>query len=152
VVGTSLDGTTVTTGADGTFFLQTNTSLDDGMDPYELRVSAPAFDPFVENRSWGTRPRGLEIWLGPDVVTIEGHVFSTQGNAPVAGALVGTSLDGQTTTTDANGWFFLVTATGVGYGSTPYRITVTKAGYQVFDQWNTWGDHPAGQELYIAPL
>ena len=51
------NGTTVTTGADGTFFLQTNTSLDDGMDPYELRVSAPAFDPFVENRSWGTRPR-----------------------------------------------------------------------------------------------
>ena len=152
VVGTSLDGTTVTTGADGTFFLQTNTALDDGMDPYELRVSAPGFDPFVENRSWGTRPRGLEIWLGPDVVTIEGHVFSTQGNAPVAGAVVGTSLDGQTTTTDANGRFFLVTTTGVGYGSTPYRITVTKAGYQPFDQQNTWGDHPAGQELHIAPL
>ncbi|TWJ13875.1 carboxypeptidase-like regulatory domain-containing protein [Geobacter argillaceus] len=77
-------------------------------------------------------------------VSIEGYVRNASGIA-VAGAVVGTSLDTVTTTTDANGHFFLQTNTAANYSSTPYTITITKTGYTTFSQpWN-WGDHPMGQ-------
>jgi len=77
-------------------------------------------------------------------VSIEGYVRDASGT-PVAGAVVGTSLDTVTAQTDASGHFSLQTNTAANYSTTPYTITITKAGYTTFSQsWN-WGDHPMGQ-------
>ncbi len=79
-------------------------------------------------------------------VSIEGNVYASAGRTnPIAGAVVSTSLDSQTATTDAAGHFLLQTSTPANYSTTPYTITVTKTGYTPFSQsWN-WGDHPTGQ-------
>lgn len=79
-------------------------------------------------------------------VSIEGNVYASAGRTtPIAGAVVSTSLDSQTATTDANGHFFLQTKTPANYSITKYTITVTKTGYATFSQLWTWGDHPVGQ-------
>ena len=77
-------------------------------------------------------------------VSIEGAVFA-EGGYPIAGAVVATSLDAQTATTDASGHFSLQTTTAANYSTTPYTITITKGGYPTFSQLWNWGDHPTGQ-------
>jgi hypothetical protein len=79
-------------------------------------------------------------------VSIEGNVYASAGGInPIEGAVVSTSLDSQTATTDADGHFFLQTSTPANYSVTPYTITITKNGFLTFSQsWN-WGDHPTGQ-------
>ncbi len=79
-------------------------------------------------------------------VSIEGNVYTSAGRInPIAGAVVSTSLDSQTATTDAAGHFFLQTSTLANYSTTPYTITITKTGYPTFSQLWGWGDHPTGQ-------
>jgi len=64
---------------------------------------------------------------------------------PVADAVVGTSLDGQTTVTDTQGRFFLVTDTPAQNGGAQYSITVSKGTQnRSFGPWN-WGDQPRNQ-------
>jgi len=61
---------------------------------------------------------------------VEGHVMAMADATPIAGALVGTSLDAATITTDATGHFFLETLTPLTRGSAPFTIGVTRAGFQ----------------------
>lgn len=85
-----------------------------------------------------------------DYMYIEGHVYAAgTSNSPVQGAVVSTSLDSQTATTDANGHFFLQTNTLAEYSSTPYTITISASGYQTYSVEHTWGDHPVDQVFII---
>ena len=58
-------------------------------------------------------------------VSIEGTVISEIGATPIAGAVIGTSIDGQTATTDGSGSFRLETVATGDWCCTPYTITVT---------------------------
>lgn len=83
------------------------------------------------------------------IVSMEGFVRSR--GTPVAGAVVSTSLDAQTGTTDSNGHFFLVTRAVGNHSSTPYTITIAAAGFQTFSGTNSWGDSPWHQAFDLSP-
>lgn len=76
-------------------------------------------------------------------VSIQGTVES--GGVPVVGAVVGTSLDGQTAVTDASGSFFLLTGTAADMGSFPYTIRVTYGGNTESFGPGIWGSQPRDQ-------
>ena len=102
--------------------------------------------------------------FGPDnteTVRIEGHVYArcvgsstvagpcTNTN-PVSGAVVSTSLDSVTTTTDASGVFDLKTnAPKSKGGCNTYTLTVTAAGYPTYSQPASWGTHPINQNIVL---
>lgn len=98
-----------------------------------------AFDAILANFIIPANPNTPAPTQAVSKVSIEGTVVNANG--PVAGAVVGTSLDGETATTDANGHFFLQTNTAANYSSTAYTITINNA----FSQSWVWGDHPMGQ-------
>lgn len=103
-----------------------------------------AFDAILKNFTPSSTPPPPQT---VSYVSIEGYVYASSGRTtPIAGAVVSTSLDSQTATTDANGHFFLQTKTPANYSTTPYTITVkNSSGIVSFSQsWN-WGDHPGGQ-------
>lgn len=76
-------------------------------------------------------------------VSIQGTVRSD--GVPLAGAVVGTNLDGSTAVTDASGGFFLLTGTKASVRSYPYTIRVNRGGnVQSFGPW-VWGDQPRNQ-------
>lgn len=79
-------------------------------------------------------------------ISIQGTVWADDSHStPVAGAVVGTSLDGQTTVTDAQGRFFLVTDTPSQGGMADYTITITSGALpRNYGPWN-WGDQPRNQ-------
>ena len=81
-------------------------------------------------------------------VSIQGTVWANGSHTtPVAGAVVGTTLDGQTAITDTNGRFFLETDTESSGGSANYTIMVSgTSGSRSFGPWN-WGDQPREQNL-----
>ena len=99
-----------------------------------------------------------------DTVTIEGRVWGravyntiVAGPAtyvdPVSGAVVSTTLDSATTTTDANGYFVLKTNTGPAkdYSCRTYTVTITAAGHPTYSVTGTWGAHPKDQVISLSP-
>jgi hypothetical protein len=104
--------------------------------------------------------------FGPseDFVEVEGTVWarcvhqSTTVAGPctyqdaVAGAVVSTSLDSKTATTDASGKFRLVTSTGPAkdYGCKVYTLTITAAGHPTYSRSGAWGSHPVNQTFTLA--
>lgn len=88
--------------------------------------------------------------MSADTVSIEGKVYIEGTTTPIAGAVVSTSLDGQTATTDAAGNFRLVSKSPVSGGNASYTISISASGYQTFSKPHTWGDHPAGQSFYLT--
>jgi len=85
-------------------------------------------------------------------VSIQGTVLHSDDITPIAGALVATSLDGNTATTDANGSFFLQTDTTRPPNQAPYSIIITRTGFQDFNENSNWGDQPRNNEFYLQPL
>ena len=85
-------------------------------------------------------------------VSIEGTVISEIGATPIAGAVIGTSIDGQTATTDGSGSFRLETVATGDWCCTPYTITVTASGFVTFSQSDVWGQHPLGHEYSLVPI
>ena len=81
-------------------------------------------------------------------VTIQGTVWTDAfRTTPVAGAVVGTTLDGRTAVTDSNGRFFLETDTASSGGTAAYTVIVSGApGSKSFGPW-VWGDQPREQNL-----
>lgn len=77
-------------------------------------------------------------------VTIHGTVWTNSSHTtPVIGAVIGTSLDSRTTTTDSSGRFFLETDTSQqNYDGSPYNITMQAgASFKIFGpSW--WGSQP----------
>ncbi len=88
----------------------------------------------------------------PGFVAIHGTVTSQGTGLPIAGAVVSTSLDGRTTTTDSSGQFFLQTMTLANYSNTPYQVTITKSGFQNYSQNHTWGDQPRNLFFQLNPI
>ena len=103
---------------------------------------------------------------GPDGnetnVRIEGHVYGGCAPSavagpcvlanPINGAVVSTSLDSATTTTDASGHFDLRTNSPKSKGYChPYTLTVTAAGYPTYSVTGPWGSHPVGQRITLSP-
>ena len=84
---------------------------------------------------------------------IEGQVFARNGSNPVVGAVVTTSLDGSTATTDSQGRFHLVTNTIVKRGECrDYTITITAAGLPTYSVRGNWGSGVvAGQTFSLSP-
>jgi hypothetical protein len=69
---------------------------------------------------------------------------------PVAGAVVSTSIDGVTATTDGEGRFRLVTRDSVR-GDQCYTITITAGGQPVYSLSGGWGNNPSGQIFCLSP-
>jgi hypothetical protein len=100
---------------------------------------------------------GLVEPSGDEKVTIEGTVYGTVVSnpsggpvtyvSPVNGAVVSTSLDAATATTNASGQFTLVTNTGPSnkYGCKVYTVTITSAGWPTYSLSGVWGSHPKDQ-------
>jgi hypothetical protein len=96
-------------------------------------------------------------------VQINGQVFATfvgpgtsNYGAPVAGAVVSTSLDSSTTTSDVNGNFQLITATPKSTltGCSSYTIVITSAGlptFRVTGAWGTGGTPGTTQKFVLSP-
>ena len=86
----------------------------------------------------------------PRHVTIQGTVWTNSlHTTPVAGAIVGTNLDGRTTVTDAAGKFFLETDTPAHFSSTPYTIIITRDGAPRSFGPGVWGDQPREQDFAL---
>lgn len=94
--------------------------------------------------------RGLEE-LVPRVL-IEGRVFRSDTQIPIPGAVVSTSLDSETATTDEGGRFCLVTRTFPHFCCHPYTITISASGFETFSGTEIWGDRPTGQEFFLTPI
>jgi hypothetical protein len=103
---------------------------------------------FLRARFYRLRDRlSNEGWVEPPV-SIQGTVWADSNlMTRVVGAQVGTSLDGQVTTTDENGRFFLETET-ILRGQTPsYIITVRHGEIDLAFGPFLWGHHPRAQNL-----
>jgi hypothetical protein len=91
--------------------------------------------------------KGGGVGGGPN--TLEGTVLrNTSPPSPISGAVVSTSLDSRNTTTDGSGHFLLETATGGNVQV--YRVTVTAAGCQTYNNESGWGAHPTGLTLQLT--
>lgn len=89
---------------------------------------------------------------GPDGhpnVVIDGHVYGSNFNNPVSGAVVSTSLDSQTATTDLTGHFSLQTQTQTGTNGGCYTIKIVASGYPTFSVLGQWGDNPTNQTFIL---
>ncbi len=91
------------------------------------------------------------------VIEITGQVFSGVRtgiaffpSTPVAGAVVSTSLDSRTTTTDASGIFDLQTSTVVS-ANPCYTINITAYGLRTYSVHGLWGAFPSNQIFTLSP-
>jgi hypothetical protein len=96
------------------------------------------------------------------LVEITGEVFATLQIGgpgipntpinPVVGAVVSTSLDSRTATTDASGTFDLQTNTAVSSSTSSecYTITITAPGLPTYSQFALWG-RPSNQVFVLSP-
>lgn len=89
--------------------------------------------------------------VSADTVSMEGNVYIEGTTTPIVGAVISTSLDTQTATTDAAGNFKLSSKSPVSGGSAVYTVNIKANGYQPFSKSFAWGDHPAGQKFYLKP-
>lgn len=91
-------------------------------------------------------------------VSIEGRVIDGETQAPVQDAIVGTSLDSKTATTNAYGDFVLITNTTIAtnkldeYNFKQYTIYINATGFENYEETWNWGGHPAGQIFYLFQL
>jgi len=139
------------------YVVETSTDLVRWIPQYELRaeegslMSYTDYDAqFLSSRFYRLRDWVSEDgWIEPPV-SIQGTVWTDSSRTtPVVGALVGTDLDGQVTTTDNEGRFFLETETFFRGEELPYTITVRSGeGDQDFGS-DFWGHHPRNQEFIM---
>ncbi len=145
---------TAITDANGSFQLKTNTPAHYSNTAYTISINASGYQTGGGTWIWGDHPANQVFCCTKDagastpndVVTIGGHVDDCSNmNAPIQGAVVGTSLDSITATTDVNGSFQLITNTPAHYSSTAYMIVIRASGYQTGGGTWVWGDHPINQ-------
>lgn len=104
---------------------------------------------------------GCSGLTGPsDNVQLAGTVYASFGpnpsnragpglySGPVAGAVLSTSLDSVTATTDASGNFTLITQTR-RQKCQPYTVTIRAAGFPTYSVLGTWA--PTGQLFALNP-
>jgi hypothetical protein len=93
-------------------------------------------------------------------VEVTGIVFATLSQRtagpglpvnPVAGAVVSTSLDSHTATTDAAGGFNLQTGTAATSSTACYTITITFPGLPTYSVHGLWGDLATNQIFVMSP-
>jgi hypothetical protein len=78
-------------------------------------------------------------------------VVNAQNGQPVAGAVISTSLDGNTATSDADGLFFLQTGVMDYNGAASYSVQVNKSGYHLYSNNSNWGNQPRNLWLNLQP-
>lgn len=89
------------------------------------------------------------------MITLGGTVLRAAGQGGVgpaiAGAVVSTSLDASTATTDGSGRFQLVTSTrvGQGYCCNPYTVMVAAPGCPLFSNTAVWGERPDSMRIVV---
>lgn len=104
---------------------------------------------YLKSRFYRLRDRLPDENPAP-VVSIQGTVWSNASRlVPVAGAVVGTSLDGRSTVTDEAGRFFLETDADSWRTPGGYTITVNSAG-RTWSFPGTWGSMPRDQNLELG--
>lgn len=102
---------------------------------------------YLSARTYRLRDRLPDEWVQRHV-TLQGTVWTNSSHtARAAGATVGTSLDGRTTVTDANGRFFLETDTAGSNSGNPYTLKVSRGGPTKEFGPTTWGDQPRELQL-----
>lgn len=89
------------------------------------------------------------------VISVQGRVIENGSGNPIAGATITTTVGGSTTS-DANGFFFLQTNEPVKNGAAfPYCIDVRKPGTHSDSEDGgcmDWGDHVTGRTFTMDPL
>ncbi len=105
----------------------------------------------LRKRFYRLRPQGpgeSPQSLRPNV-TLQGRVWADgQKTQPLAGVVVGTTLDGRVATTGPDGGFFLETDTpgGPPFLTTPYGVRVTFGG-ETRTYTSQWGVQPRGMDV-----
>jgi hypothetical protein len=95
-------------------------------------------------------------------VDISGQVFARSrpnpsgggqiNTDPVVGAVVSTSIDATTATTDGEGRFRLVTRSNVSSDAAQcYTITITATGLPTYSLTGGWGQQPSNQTFVLSP-
>ncbi|MFO7936642.1 MAG: hypothetical protein R6V06_03440 [Kiritimatiellia bacterium] len=104
---------------------------------------------YLKSRFYRLRECSCDEDLTPHI-SVHGTVWNDSGRTvAVAGALVSTGLDGQSTQTDAEGNFFLITDTPAQNGEASYTIEVISGAQQhVFGPYQ-WGDQPREQDFIL---
>lgn len=114
----------------------------------------PGFDDpdarYLRARYYRVRDRVEGEWVQRRV-TLQGTVWEDSTRSKwAAGAIVGTSLDGQTVATDAQGRFFLETDAMGTLGDTPYLIRISYGGSTRELGPTAWGDQPRALDLVFG--
>jgi hypothetical protein len=95
-----------------------------------------------------------------NVVQVTGIVFATSSQRtagpplptnPLSGAVVSTSLDKNTATTDAAGGFSLQTGTAATTSTQCYTITITFPGVPTYSVHGLWGTQATNQIFVMSP-
>lgn len=104
---------------------------------------------YLKSRFYRLRECTYDEDLTPHIA-VQGTVWQDYAKtAPVAGAVVGTSLDEQVTLTDAKGTFFLVNDTPAQNGEANYSIEVSKGAQSRSFGPYQWGDQPRQQDFIL---
>ncbi|MCF7675602.1 MAG: Ig-like domain-containing protein [Akkermansiaceae bacterium] len=102
---------------------------------------------YLGTRYYRLRDRLPDEQVQPNI-SIQGTVWTDGSHTtPVAGAVVGTTLDDHTVVTDAAGRFFLESDTKSSNGGAEYTITVTKGAQSKGFGPGMWGDRPREQHF-----
>lgn len=111
----------------GTLGISSQANLDchPGGSPLTTLTASPKSGGYYGSFTSGTSSGSLWVVAHTGMFSIHGRV-TTFSNNPVAGAVISTSLDGQTATSDSNGPFFLQTSTPANFGNQPtYAFPLT---------------------------
>ncbi|MFU8848287.1 MAG: hypothetical protein ACNA77_06170 [Opitutales bacterium] len=104
---------------------------------------------YLKSRFYRLREFSNNEDLRPNI-SIQGTVWMDFARTvPVAGAIVGTSLDGQSVQTDIKGTFFLITDTPAQNGEASYNVEIINGSQSRIFGPHQWGDQPRQQEFIL---
>ena len=115
-----------------------------------LRAGALLCVPFLT--TCGSGPTMLESFVTINGTVYEGFDDNGEHANRVAGAIVSTSLDDETTTTEVDGSFELVTTADADeWACEEYTISVEADGFQMWDLDAKWPKSPIILVITLAP-
>jgi hypothetical protein len=138
------------------------TSLDIGL-TYASNLPSSGFDLLIQvanGTSVGTVATLHKAVTTSNFNEVTGIVFATVSQKtagpgvptnPLSGAVVSTSLDSHTATTDAAGGFNLQTGTLATTSTQCYTITITFAGIPTYSVHGLWGNQPTNLIFVMSP-
>jgi hypothetical protein len=127
---------------DGIFWRSIDVRITFGGSQFLEDYDAPNYSHRLYRAREFNREEGVQIW---------GTVRNELEFAPVSGAVVSTSLDGQTAITDANGDFILAAQAEGDFSGVPYTVTVTADGFEPWTETRDWGNFPLYEFFILTP-